>query len=369
MPHPKLSVAAGSLERGRVAPPPRTTTNAGMHEIVFRTAVFVLATALPLWLLLSLTVVVGRVRYDRRQRIGVGAPSPRQVDRLLRRALGTPRTEWGEWRRIAAINRIAQMRHSATPHVLHHALWGADEKAAAAAIRCLGKLGDLWAMELLVAALRGGRVPRSRVAAQLERLYPEPGYLLLPLLRDSDPAVRFWGATLVAPYEALAEDDLVELTRDEIANVRAAAIEALSNRRGEDAAEATIALLEDPEWFVRVHAARAAAQVAGAEAAPAIARLLSDERWWVRTAAKDALEALGLAAVPALVPVLSSPDRFARNGAAEVLQDVGLVDHLALEDPASPLLARIYAAGGQKLREAAEERTARERRLREERAA
>jgi hypothetical protein len=52
-----------------------------------------------------------------------------------------------------------------------------------------------------------------------------------------------------------------------------------------------------------------------------------------------------------------------------VLQDIGLVDHLALEDPRSPLLARIYAAGGEKLREAAEERTARERRLREEKAA
>ena len=340
-----------------------------MHELVFRVAAVVLAVSLPLWILLSVAVLGGRARYDRRQRIGPLKPNGRQVDRLLKRALGRPRTEWGEWRRISAINRLARMRHPATPHILYHALWDGDPKVAGAAIRCLGALGDLWAIELLVAALRGDRVSRSRVAAQLERLYPEPGFLFLPLLRDPDPAVRFWGATLIAPYEALGEIDLVNLTRDEDPNVRAAAVEALGHRPGGHAAEATVALLEDPAWFVRVHAARAAGQVAGVDAAPAIARMLGDERWWVRTAAKDALEGLGRAAVPALVPVLSSPDGFARNGAAEVLQDVGLVDHLALEEPRSPLLARIYEAGGPKLREAAEERTARERRIREEKAA
>jgi HEAT repeat protein len=109
--------------------------------------------------------------------------------------------------------------------------------------------------------------------------------------------------------------------------------------------------------------------VAGADAAPALARLLADERWWVRTAAKDALEVIGRDAVPALVPVLTGADRFARNGAAEVLQDVGLVDYLVLEHPRSKLLRRIYAAGGPRLRQAAEARAARARAAREERVA
>lgn len=340
-----------------------------MHEVVLPTAILVLAVSFPLWVLLSLTVVIGRLRNDRRQRIGARTPSARQVERLVRRALRTPRTELGEWRRITALNRLARMEHPATPHVLYHALWGEDEKAAAAAVRSLGALGNPWAIELLVIALRGGRVPRSRVAAQLERLYPEPAFLLLPLLRDHDPAVRFWGATLLGPYESLGESELVELTWDQDPNVRAAAVEALGNRKSEQAAKATVALLEDPAWFVRVHAARAAGHAAGAEAAPAIARLLGDERWWVRTAAKDALETMGKDGAEALVPVLTSADRFARNRAAEVLQDIGLVDYLALEHPESSLLARIYAAGGEKLRAAAEERTQRERRLREEKAA
>ncbi len=38
------------------------------------------------------------------------------------------------------------------------------------------------------------------------------------------------------------------------------------------------------------------------------------------------------------------------------MQDIGFVDFLALEDPNSPLLVRIYAAGGERYREAAEAR-------------
>jgi hypothetical protein len=65
---------------------------------------------------------------------------------------------------------------------------------------------------------------------------------------------------------------------------------------------------------------------------------------------------MGTDAVPALLSVLGHEDRFARNGAAEVLQDIGFVDFLVLDSPHSPLLARIYAAGGERYRDAAEAR-------------
>jgi len=107
----------------------------------------------------------------------------------------------------------------------------------------------------------------------------------------------------------------------------------------------------------------------GADAAPFITPLLADEQWWVRTAAKDALRGMGSDAVPALLAVLGHEDEFARNGAAEVLQDVGFVDTLAFEQPLSPLLERIYEAGGERLREAAQARTTRHASRRTERAA
>ena len=229
-------------------------------------------------------------------------------------------------------------------------------RIATAAIRTLGDIGDDWAIDLLIDALKRGHGPRSRIAAELEELAPAPGQRLVPLLRDWNPAVRFWGASLLGSYPELAEPTLIELTWDSDPNVRASAVETLGTHSGRAVGAALLARLDDSEWFVRVHAARAAGHVLGAEAAPTVVRLLADERWWVRTAAKDALRGMSADAVPALLSILAHDDPFARNGAAEVLQDIGFVDFLALDDPHSLLLERIYEAGGERYRDAAEAR-------------
>lgn len=329
-----------------------------MSDNALRIAVAVFGLSFATWLVLSVAVVSGRAWYDRREPESSPALPPRRARRIVRRAGHRTRTDWGRWRRIAALNRLAVARHVAAPRLLRRALDDPDPSIAAAATRSLGIVADEWAVELLLEALREGRVSRSRVASQLERLHPLPGARLLPLLRDPDPAVRFWGATLLAPYRDVGQGSIVALTRDPDPNVRAAAVETLGSRSGDGAEEAALALLGDEAWFVRVHAARSAGQLLGAAAAPAITQLLSDFRWWVRTAAKDALRGMGREAIPALLPVLGSLDEFARNGAAEVLQDIGLVDHLALEEPGSPLLQQIYEAGGSRLRAAAEARAA-----------
>ena len=328
-----------------------------MADFVVRFATVALLLAFASWVALSATIVLGRVWYDRTHRDRVGALPPREARRLVRRAARRARTDWGQSRSASALSRLTRAGHPAARRLLRRALDDPDPERAAAAARSLGDVGDEWAIDHLLDALRAGHVQRSRVAAQLERLAPLPGAQLLPLLHDADPAVRFWGATLLAPYPELGQAGLVEATCDDDPNVRAAAVETLGGRGGNGAAEAALALLEDPAWFVRVHAARSAGRVVGGPAAAAIAQLLSDHRWWVRTAAKDALRDIGQDAIPALVPVLSAADEFARNSAAEILQDIGLVDYLADEEPASPLLARIYAAGGDRLRMAAELRS------------
>ena len=63
---------------------------------------------------------------------------------------------------------------------------------------------------------------------------------------------------------------------------------------------------------------------------------------------------MGSDAVPVAPRTPDARGLFARNGAAEVLQDVGFVDFLALDNPRSPLLERIYAAGGERFSEAAD---------------
>lgn len=328
-----------------------------MNALVLRVALVVLALAVPAWILLSLVVVLGRARYEHKKRTpGSKLLGGRQAARLVRRVGRSPRTEWGKWRRVAALARLEQAHHPSVPRLVRPVLADPDTRISSAAIRTLGDIGDEWAIDLLVSALHSGLGPRSRIAAELERLAPAPGRKLLPLLRDWNPAVRFWGATLLAPYPELGESNLIALTWDPDPNVRAAAVETLGSRGGAAVGAATLACLDDSEWFVRVHAARAAGHVLGVSAAPTITSLLADEQWWVRTAAKDALRGLGSEAVPSLLSVLTHSDPFARNGAAEILQDIGFIDFLAIDSPHSPLLERIYAAGGERFREAAEAR-------------
>jgi HEAT repeat protein len=325
---------------------------------VLHVALVVLAAAVGVWLALSIAILLGRARYDRRRHEpGSSALSSRAAARLVRRVRGRPRTEWGRWRRVHALQRLERAHHPAVPRLVGLVLDDPDPRFASAAIHTLGDIGDDWAIDILLEALRRGHGPRSKVAAELEELVPVPGKRLLSLLRDWNPAVRFWGATLLRPYPDLGESTLIELTWDPDPNVRAAAVETLGTRTGRSVGAALLARLDDSEWFVRVHAARAAGHVLGVEAAPTLTRLLADERWWVRTAAKDALRGMGADAVPALLTFLGHEDPFARNGAAEVLQDIGFVDFLALDSPHSPLLERIYVAGGEKLREAAEARS------------
>lgn len=268
-----------------------------------------------------------------------------------------------------ALTRLARAHHPAAPRLLRRALASPDPRVASAAIRSLGDLGDEWAVNVLLQALRDGVGSRSRIASELERLSPAPGPRLPALLRDWNPELRFWGATLLAGYPDLARSSLVALSWDPDPNVRAAAAETLGTRAGSDVETAVLALLHDPAWFVRVHAARSAGHVVGAPAASTICELLADEKWWVRTAAKDALRTIGRDAVGELLFVLTHEDGFARNGAAEVLQDIGYVDALAEDDPTSPVLERIYAAGGERLRRAAESRAVTRPRLRSVRAA
>lgn len=365
----RWSPLARGITRSRDSREPGSDDHGRVDALVLRVAIFVLALALPAWIGLSLLVVLGRARYDRGQEVRVGDLRSHEAARLIQRGRGRPRTDWGRWRRVAALARLARAHHPAASQLLHPALADPDPRIASAAIRSLGDLGDGWAIDILISALRDGSAPRSRIAAQLERLAPVPGPRFVPLLRHPHPAVRFWAATLLGPYPELGRESLIALTWDSDPNVRAAAVETLGSRSGNAVGAATLARLDDPAWFVRVHAARAAGHVVGAEAAPSITPLLADRQWWVRTAAKDALRGMGSDAVPALLAVLGHPDAFAQNGAAEVLQDVGFVDTLAFEQPSSPLLERIYEAGGERLREAAEARVARHASRRTERAA
>jgi hypothetical protein len=260
------------------------------------------------------------------------------------------------WRRVRALKVLTRARwHIAVP-LLEEAIASGDEELVAATVAMLGDLGDARSAALLVEALRGNIFARSRIAAQLDKARVPVSHLLLPLLGDADPQVRFWGTTLLARYAGRPSVDpaLARAATDTAPSVRAAAVESLASRHAPAARRTAVTLLEDPVWFVRAHAARALRDLAG-ETGPAVAALLADESWWVRAAAKETLEARPGAALDVLNGYLEHDDEFARNGAAVVLQNTGVLDSLLSGEAGAETdggvgatAQRILAAGGRR---------------------
>ena len=293
------------------------------------------------WLLLSLGVLVGRLR--------------------ARRTIDAPVAPAGGWRvpkdRPAFPGEIGASEKEVRS-LLERGVRSAEPEVRISAVTTLGRLGDRyeWAIDGLIEALAAGVEHPVRVAAQLDRLAPRPGRRLTPLLGHPSDQVRFCAIRLLARYPALARSHAPDLTFDPSPNVRAAALETLRASASAEALRCSLRLLDDPHSMVRAHACRTASTVAGATSAPFVATLLGDESWWVREAAREALVALGREVAPFVAPLLESDDPTLRSGAALVLQDVGSVDDLLREDVETEQLERILAAGGPRLRDAARDR-------------
>ena len=233
------------------------------------------------------------------------------------------------WRRTAALRVLFQLDHPRALDLLEAAVEDPDGDVAGMAMSLLGTSTEPAAVEILIRALKTHRHPASRIAIHLENSTQRPVEEYRKLLRDEDPIVRFWGATLLGQYVGVEglEADLVVLAADPDPRVRKAAIASLGRIGDVLAADAATRLLTDPAPFVRAHAARALGDLDRLRA-----RRRSRRCWGMRTggcaAAKHALEAMGADVWPVLVRCLNDGDGFVRNGAAEVFQNLGILNSL-----------------------------------------
>jgi hypothetical protein len=303
------------------------------------------AAAAVLWMLLALTLVVGRLRARRAR--------PPAATR-----------DHGEWR-LPPPGAEAVGDPDETRELVLRALRSDEHELRTASIATLGRLGEQheWAIDGLVEALLHEEGDVVRAATQLDRLAPRVGTRLLPLLGHPSSVVRVAAVRLLARYRALAARHVPALTADRSPKVRAAALETLRVTASGEALRRALELLGDPSPLVRAHACRTAAAIAPLASASFLVPLVADPSWWVREAAREGLVAAGPEVAAALAPALESDVESLRSGAALVAQDVGLVDELLVDEDRARL-ERILAAGGDRLREAASDRARAGRRLR-----
>jgi len=183
----------------------------------------------------------------------------------------------------------------------------------------LGELGDVQAVEPLIAALKGQDEDMRRASAgalgQIGDVRAvEP---LIAALKDQDEDVRRASARALGQIgDVRAVESLVVAFKDEGSYVREAATEALVEF-GEAAVEPLVALFEEDK-DVRGAASEALVKIGPAAVKPLVPLLKNED---VREAALEALEKIGPAAVKPLASLLESKDM--REAASEALIKIG----------------------------------------------
>lgn len=239
---------------------------------------------------------------------------------LLKEASGA-RYGGDRWRRVSALSVVTRIRSPQIHELLRQALTERDRDIAGAAVVLLGRLQDRQAAEILVLALCRNWYSAARIATQLDHFKIPLADILLPLVVDASPQVRYWAVSLLARYRNV--DYLGQLialmVNDPDASVRKAVAKTLGTVGGPHAAPTALKLLDDPVDFVRANAARALGNLAQVSLAGSVTPLLADREWGVRLAAREALVAMGPGVRRVVAAQLNSPDTFARDSAAEVL--------------------------------------------------
>lgn len=288
------------------------------------------------WLALAATTLIGRYRFDRRERRRLGDArrllegSPDLPGRLSRRRLlAVAKDESGEVagraaralvardrrgrivaaaaaragtaKRAQALRVLVRASASGAFDLLEDAAACGDPWLSAAAVAIAAESDSADSDRLLLEILAAGPHPQSRTATELEPRVPRLVDKLVSLADDPDAKLRFWALNLLshAPARVDVERVAVARTSDDDASVRAAAVEVLA---------------QSSSRFATASLAAGATQLA-ADIAP----LLADDNWWVRSTAKEALLALGDAGLDAARAGLAHFDRFARDGALEVI--------------------------------------------------
>jgi hypothetical protein len=165
------------------------------------------------------------------------------------------------------------------------------------ATQALGQIGDVRAVEPLIAALKDRDWDVRRAAAQALGLIGDVRGVepLIVTLKDRFDGVRKAAAQALGKIgDVRAVMPLIAALKDQSWQVSEAAAQILGQIRDTRAVEPLIAALEDRDWDVRRAAAQALGQIGDARAVEPLIASLIDRSKYVRQAATQALGKIGV---------------------------------------------------------------------------
>lgn len=212
---------------------------------------------------------------------------------LLRDAAGR-RGIAGRWRCVGAWHVLKRTTTVDLHPLLEKTLAGGDQLLQQAAVTTLGWLRDRRAAEILVEALHARRYTVECLVMQLHRFDAQVSAgVLMPLLDEPDPTMRFWAISLLGHTRLDGLDiRLGAYASDPDAKVRKAVAQAMGAIGSARACAIATDLLNDKESFVRAHAVHALHKI-GRDRQRSFAALVEamqgDRDWWVRLAVRELL--------------------------------------------------------------------------------
>lgn len=195
------------------------------------------------------------------------------------------------------------------------------------AVRALGGIGDVQAVDLLVEMLHSNHIHAAQEAAKGLGHIADPR--AIPALIDvfkhdwnDEETVTMWQETssALATIGGNALFPLIAALQDKNSAVRSGVISALSQLKDTRAVDPLLRMLGDTDTQVRANAINALAQIGDEKAAEPLIAVLKDEDWYVRC---QALHALGELRIPSSVETISSalrdPEPRVRSAVATAL--------------------------------------------------
>jgi hypothetical protein len=196
------------------------------------------------------------------------------------------------WKRQRALLALGRMRVPEGIPAVAEALSDSDPAVVVDAIRGLGKIGTALAAEPIIELLESGSLscPQQTLQIALVNCYRGQAAKLLKQIPESSDACRPLLARVLGEVaDNNTEGDLLPLTTDLLAEVRASAARALSAARPHYACAALMRLAADEQWFVRLRAVVALGELMDPRSIRALVGALCDSNRLVRIRAAASL--------------------------------------------------------------------------------
>jgi len=217
-----------------------------------------------------------------------------RVSGLLDRQIHAARQSQG-WRRRKALVTLGRMQLPECVPALVEALEDRRDEVVIYTIRALGQIGNLRAGEAIFQRISRQPVacPAPSLETALANCFRGNASILLPLVLEAEDRLRPLLARVLAVIAAPGiSGDVLTLTADPLADVRASAARILGRAQPPGAASALAELARDGEWFVRLRTMVALREIGDPSTIPDLIAGLCDSNRLVRLRAAATLASM-----------------------------------------------------------------------------